>query len=315
MEPQKPSLRCCTICPRNCGIDRIAGQMGFCHGSMLPKIALVSTHHWEEPPISGTKGSGTVFFCHCNLRCVFCQNYKISAEGFGKTVSIERLSEIFLNQQDKGVHNINLVSPTQFIVQIASALCLAKNNGLKIPVVYNSNGYESAEMLKILNGLVDIYLPDFKYWDDEIAIAYSEAPRYASIAAQAILEMRRQLPQDVFDTEGILQKGLLLRHLVLPSHFLDSFKILDWIKASLGIDTYVSLLRQYTPMHQANTIKALSRRLTTFEYEKVTEYFLNIGLKNGFCQSKRSAAQEYTPIFNLAGVEKNSSNTKGENVW
>lgn len=304
MEQGQLPLAHCAVCPRHCRIDRTKNQIGFCHAPLLPKIALVSTHFWEEPPISGTKGSGTVFFSHCNLHCVFCQNHEISEGGFGKEITIERLAEIFLEQQAKGLHNINLVSPTHFIPQIAMALRLSKKGGLNIPIIYNSNGYEDIEGLRLLDGLIDIYLPDFKYWDDGMAKEYSSAPNYAAIASKAILEMRRQVPQDIFNEHGILQKGLIVRHLVLPSHYRDSFQILDWIKETLGTDTYVSLLSQYTPMHHANRIKALSRKLTTFEYDKVTEYFLNIGLKNGFMQKKSSATSDYTPIFNLEGVEK-----------
>ncbi|WMI82060.1 radical SAM protein [Anaerotignum sp. MB30-C6] len=303
MEQQNTALTSCNVCPRQCHIDRTKGR-GFCHAFILPKVALVSTHLWEEPPISGTKGSGTVFFSHCNLRCVFCQNHQISEDGFGKEITIERLAKIFMEQQLKGLHNINLVSPTHFIPQIAVALGIAKDMGLTIPVVYNSNGYESIEGLHLLDGLVDVYLPDFKYWDEEIARAYSAAPNYSNIAAQAILEMRRQVPEDIFDTNGIMKKGLILRHLILPSHYRDSYKILNWVKESLGTETYVSLLSQYTPMHRANTVKALSRKLTTFEYEKVTEYFLKIGLKNGFIQQRSSATSDYTPIFDLKGVEE-----------
>lgn len=304
MVQQQAALSSCNICPRQCHADRLSGQLGFCQAPLLPKIALVSSHFWEEPPISGTNGSGTVFFSHCNLRCIFCQNCKISEGGFGKEISIERLAEIFLEQQNRGVHNINLVSPTHFIPQIGAALRLAKNDGLTIPVVYNSNGYESIEGLRQLDGLVDVYLPDFKYWDESMAREYSSAPNYATITAHAILEMRRQVPKDIFDDNGILQKGMIVRHLILPSHFRDSYKILDWIKDALGDETYVSLLRQYTPMHRAKTIKALSRKLTSFEYEKVTEYFLTIGLKNGFVQKRSSATSAYTPIFDLKGVDK-----------
>jgi putative pyruvate formate lyase activating enzyme len=304
LEQQNAALTLCNICPRHCHADRRNGEIGFCHAPKLPKVALVSAHFWEEPPISGIKGSGTVFFSHCNLRCVFCQNYEISENGFGTEISIKRLAEIFIEQQNRGLHNINLVSPTHFISQIATALRLAKNSGLNIPIVYNSNGYETMEGLRQLDGLIDIYLPDFKYWEEALAREYSAAPNYFTIASQAILEMRRQVPQDVFDANGMMQKGLIVRHLVLPSHYRDSFRILDWIRYALGADTYVSLLSQYTPMHRANTIKALSRRLTTFEYQKVTEYFFNIGLKNGFMQKKSSATSDYTPIFNLEGVKK-----------
>lgn len=298
------SLQRCQVCPRHCGIDRMAGQYGFCQAPIAPKIALVSAHQWEEPPISGTKGSGTVFFSHCNLRCVFCQNYQISQEQFGAEVSIERLAEIFLEQQERGLHNVNLVSASHFLPQVAEALYIAKKQGLSIPVVYNSNGYEAMEGLRLLDGLVDIYLPDFKYWDDTLARTYSHAPDYAKITAAAILEMRRQTQSDVFDADGLMQKGLMVRHLVLPAHYRDSLKILDWILENLGQDAYVSLMNQYTPMYQAKEYKNLSRRLTTFEYEKVTEYFLDIGLHHGFGQQRASATSEYTPHFDLSGVKK-----------
>lgn len=312
MEKMKTALSQCRVCPRNCGIDRTAGKMGWCRAPYLPKVALVSGHHWEEPPISGTKGSGTVFFSHCNLGCVFCQNHSISQEGFGKEITIERLAEIFLEQQVRGFHNVNLVSALQFLPQVAKALEIAKEKGLHIPVVYNSNGYESPEGLKLLEGLVDVYLPDFKYWNDALALEYSKAPHYRETAAQAILEMRRQTEKDIFDENGILQKGIILRHLVLPGQYQDSFQVLDWIRKSLGENTYVSLMSQYTPMHQAKTYKSLSRRLTTFEYDKVVDHFFKIGLKNGFMQKRSSATSEYTPAFDLAGVTSAESFHKRE---
>lgn len=297
------ALAHCRVCPRACGIDRTAGKKGFCGAPLRPKVALVSAHFWEEPPISGEKGSGTVFFSHCNLRCVFCQNHDISQEEHGMEISVSRLAEIFLEQQARGLHNINLVSAGHFIPQTAEALEIARKNGLTIPVVYNSNGYESVEGLRMLEGLVDVYLPDFKYWEDALAQTYSQAPHYAQTAAAAILEMRRQTREDRIRPDGIMEKGLILRHLVLPGHYKDSFRVLDWIKSNLGEDTYVSLLNQYTPMYQAAQYKNLSRRLTTFEYEKVTEYFLSIGLKNGFVQKRSSATSDYTPRFDLSGVE------------
>ncbi len=304
MKQEQIALSSCRICPRHCGIDRTAGQIGWCKAPLLPKVALVSAHHWEEPPISGTNGSGTVFFSHCNLGCVFCQNHNISAEGFGQEISIERLAEIFLEQQERGLHNINLVSAVQFLPQTATALRLAKQNGLTIPVVYNSNGYESIEGLQLLEGLVDIYLPDFKYWDNAIAMEYSKVPCYRETAIAAITEMRRQTGEDIFSTDGLMQKGIILRHLVLPGQYKDSMKILDWIRKALGENTYVSLMSQYTPMHRAKEIKALSRRLTTFEYEKVVAHFFEIGLKNGFMQKRSSATADYTPAFDLTGVSR-----------
>ena len=303
MKSMQTALMSCQVCPRACGIDRLSGKRGFCLAPLLPKAALVSAHEWEEPPISGTKGSGTIFFSHCNLRCVFCQNHAISQGNIGKEISIRRLSEIFLEQQERGLHNVNLVSASHYIPQIAEALEIAKNKGLSIPVVYNSNGYESLEGLRILDGLVDVYLPDFKYWDNALGVQYSSAPRYAETTAKAILEMRRQTKADVINGEGIMEKGLMIRHLVLPSHYKDSFLVLDWIRNFLGTDTWVSLLNQYTPMYHAMDFPKIARHLTTFEYEKVTEYFLKIGLKNGFVQQRSAATAKYTPIFDFAGVE------------
>ena len=300
-------LEYCTACPRHCGVNRLHGQFGFCQAPALPKVALVSTHHWEEPPISGTNGSGTIFFSHCNLQCVFCQNHDISCNRFGKEISVSRLAEIFLEQQQKNMHNINLVSPTQFIAQIAEALRIAKKRGLLLPVVYNSNGYESREGLSLLDGLIDIYLPDFKYWDHILAMKYSHALNYREYAAKAILEMKRQTGKNQFDDNGILQKGMIVRHLILPNHYKDSFFVLEWIRENLGTDTCVSLLRQYTPMHKAKEHKELYRKLTTFEYKKETDYFFNIGLNYGFEQMKDSATSAYTPIFNLHGVANNPS--------
>ena len=312
MEKMKTALSQCRVCPRNCGVDRTAGKTGWCRAPFLPKVALVSCHDWEEPPISGTKGSGTVFFSHCNLGCVFCQNHDISQEGFGQEISIDRLAEIFLEQQERGFHNINLVSAVQFIPQVAKALTIAKESGLSIPVVYNSNGYESIEGLQMLEGLVDVYLPDFKYWNEDLGVAYSKAPHYRETAAAAISEMRRQVGPDVLDTDGILQKGMIIRHVVLPGQYQDSFRVLDWIKETLGTETFVSLMSQYTPMHKAKEIKALSRRLTTFEYEKVVDHFFAIGLKNGFMQKRSSATSEYTPTFDLSGVMSAESFIKRE---
>jgi len=272
----------------------------------------VSRHDWEEPPISGSKGSGTVFFSHCNLGCVFCQNHDISQNGHGQEISVERLAEIFLEQQERGFHNVNLVSAVQFIPQTAKALEIAKKNGLSIPVVYNSNGYESIEGLKLLEGLVDVYLPDFKYWNDDLGMEYSNCPHYRETAAAAILEMKRQVGKDVLDKAGMMQKGIILRHLVLPGQYKDSMKILDWIRDNLDEETYVSLMSQYTPMHKAKEIKALSRKLTTFEYDKVVDHFFEIGLKNGFMQKRSSATSEYTPTFDLSGVADAESFIKRE---
>ncbi len=292
----------CTLCPRNCNVNREAGQTGYCKMSYEITASLASVHMWEEPPISGTNGSGTIFFTGCNLRCVFCQNYNISSQNNGKAISIGRLSEIMLEEQARGVHNINLVTGVHFIPSIISAVKKAKSNGLKIPIVYNSSGYEKVEILKMLEGIVDIYLPDIKYFSSELSAKYSNAADYFSYASEAVIEMCRQAGGNTFDENGILKKGVVIRHMVLPSHREDSYKILDWIRDNIGKNAYVSLLNQYIPVYKANEYKEISRRLMSLEYTRVIEHFFDIGLKNGYMQEKSSATSEYTPIFDLSGL-------------
>lgn len=292
----------CTLCPRKCGANRLKSK-GYCLGQSKARLALVSKHFWEEPSISGTKGSGTVFFSGCNMRCIFCQNHNISHTGYGIEVTDERLAEIFIEQQARGVHNINLVSGGHFAVNIANALIKANKNGLKIPVVYNSNGYESVDTLKMLDGLIDIYIPDIKYFDDAYALKYSSAPNYFKVALEAVKEMYRQTGKNVFDNDGIMQKGVIIRHLVLPGLKNDSKRIMDAIKENFGNDVYVSVMSQYTPVFKADEFKEINRRITTYEYETVTEYFLDIGLKNGYMQKRTSASSDYTPKFDLSGIE------------
>lgn len=291
----------CLLCPRNCGADR-RKSIGYCNSSDKIKAALASIHMWEEPPISGTRGSGTVFFTGCSLRCVFCQNYDISQEDNGIEITTERLSDIFIEQQMRNVHNINLVSAGHFIPQVVEALNIAKKKGLKIPVVYNSGGYEKVEALKLLEGLVDIYLPDIKFFSPEISKKYASCENYFEYASKAVKEMFRQTGGLQLDDSGIMKKGMIIRLLILPGCRKDSEKILDFIKESFGNDVYVSLLNQYTPMYKALKFKELNRRLTSFEYQKVTDYFLDIGLENGFVQEKSSAQKAYTPIFDHSGL-------------
>ncbi len=292
----------CTLCPRNCGVNRLAGQKGFCMMTSDMQAALASVHMWEEPPISGTNGSGTIFFSGCNLRCVFCQNYNISSENYGKTVSIDRLAEIMLEEQGRGVHNINLVTAGHFIPSVARAIERARQNGLKIPVVYNSSGYEKAESLKILEGLIDVYLPDIKYFSAELSKKYSGAPDYYDNAITAVKEMYRQVGRNNFNEDGILKKGVIIRHMVLPSHREDSYNVLNGIKANFGSKAYVSLLRQYTPAYRAANYPEINRKLMSMEYTKVIDYFFEIGLKNGYMQQKTSADSKFTPIFDLSGL-------------
>lgn len=296
------NMKNCRLCPRKCGADRISGTNGFCRMNALPHAALASIHMWEEPSISGSKGSGTVFFSGCNLKCIFCQNFDISQENKGKEISVKRLAEIFIEQQNKNVHNINLVSAAQFLPAVKEALITAKENGLTIPVVYNSNGYENAQALRELEGLIDIYLPDIKYFSPELSKELSAAEDYFDVAIKAVKEMYRQVGKNQFDDSGIMKKGVIIRHLVLPSCRQDSKKILSAIKENFRDNVYVSLMNQYTPMYKAKEIKKYNRRLTTFEYQDVLDYFFEIGLKNGYMQGRLSATDAYTPKFDLSGI-------------
>ncbi len=293
----------CRICPWECGVNRLAGEKGVCQAGAELKIAKAFLHPWEEPCISGTRGSGTIFFTHCNLKCVYCQNYKISQEHFGREISLSRFADICLSLQEKGAHNINLVSPTQFIPQVKAGLKEAKVRGLSIPVVYNCNGYEKVETLKELAGLIDVYLPDLKYFSNEYAVKYSGVPNYFSIATEAIKEMYRQVGIPQFDGEGIIWKGLIIRHLLLPGLTEDSRKILEWIARTLRREVYISLMGQYTPVYRAHVFPELARPVTEEAYEEIIDYFLRIGLDNGFVQELTSSDTSYIPDFDLAGVE------------
>lgn len=291
----------CTLCPRNCRIDRTKAA-GVCSVKGL-KIAKVSLHFGEEPCISGTdgKGAGTIFFSGCSLKCIFCQNMPISRDGYGKEITPDRLGEICFELQAKGAHNIDLVTPTHYSDIIADVLKKIKPK-LEIPVVYNCGGYERVETLKMLDGLVDIYLPDFKYASPELAREYSSAPDYPDTAAEAIAEMYRQTGKVRFDENGLMKKGVLVRHLVLPGCRHDSMKVLDILSKTVPVaDIRISLMRQYTPCGKALGIKNLSRRLTTFEYNSVTDYAAELGF-DGYTQDKSSATFEYTPDWDLEGV-------------
>ena len=292
----------CRLCPRECGVDR-EKDLGFCKSGNKMRLALVSTHMYEEPCISGKKGSGTVFFSGCNMGCVFCQNFDISQKAFGKEVSVGQLADIFLKKQSQGVHNINLVSGGHFAPLIAESIALAKEKGFSLPVVYNTNSYEKPETLRLLEGFIDIYLADIKYFDEKFSQRYSNTPNYFEAASKAVKEMLRQVGHLRINADGIAEKGLLIRHLVMPSLRKDSEKILLWIRDNLGKESSLSLMNQYTPMANACKFKEISRRLTTFEYEKVVDYFLEIGLEKGFRQGKNTASAKYTPKFDLSGIE------------
>lgn len=288
----------CTLCPRNCNIDR-SSQTGVCKtdGILLSRVA---RHDWEEPCISGSRGSGTVFFAGCNLGCRFCQNYDISVRPHGVEVTPQQLADVFLYLQDTGVANINLVTPTHFADKIAYALQLAKPY-LNVPVVYNTSSYEKTEALKAFTGLVDVYMPDLKFCASDVSAKLAHAPDYFEVATVAIAEMRRQQPKDVFDTDGYMKKGVLIRHLVLPSYVEDSKRVLDWI-ASFDIDAYVSLMSQYFPARVDEKYPQLNRRLYKHEYESVKQYFFNVGLYNGYCQDVTSATVDYLPDFDDEAV-------------
>ena len=252
-------LENCTICPRNCKINRLSGLSGACGANDKIKIALASLHYYEEPCISGTNGSGTIFFSNCNLRCIYCQNYKISQEGNGYFISINELADIFLKQQSNGAHNINLVTPTMYAYQIIEALKIAKSNGLNIPIIYNTNSYENVETIRALEGYIDVYLPDLKYFSDDISIKYSKVNNYFNTATQAILEMIKQVGSPIFDENGLIKKGVIVRHLVLPGHIQNSKHILKWLKENLDDKVYVSIMAQYFPTFKANTDPILGR--------------------------------------------------------
>ena len=291
-------LEKCTICPHNCGINRTNNQIGRCKSKDTVKIALYSTHNFEEPCISGKKGSGTVFFSNCNMNCVFCQNYEISQQGKGKEITIEELAEIFIKQQEKDVENINLVTPTSYVPQIIEAIKIARNKGLKLPIVYNTNGYEKVETLKMLEGYVDIYLPDFKYSDNELAKRLSKVNNYFEIATQALTEMYKQTGKAVFDDRGIMQKGMIIRHLVLPNHILNSRKVLKWINENMH-DVYVSVMAQYFPTYKAKDIEDINRKLTKEEYEQIENYLYRLDLENGYIQELGEHEEEYVPKWDI----------------
>lgn len=295
-------LQCCKLCLRNCGVNRLKNVLGFCKAGEKVKIAKVSLHKWEEPCISGTCGSGTVFFSNCNLKCVFCQNYNISSKGLGKEVSIKRLSEIFLEQQEKGAHNINLVTPTHYILQIVKALDIAKSNGLKLPILFNTNSYANLESIKYLKGYIDVYLPDLKYFDDRYAIKYSSAPNYFKYASENIEEMIRQVGNVELDKHGLIKKGVIIRHLMLPGLLFDSKKIIDYIANNFSNSAYISLMNQYTPMYKSYMFPELNKPLNPKHYNKMIDYCISLGITNGFIQDSGSSSKRFIPDFNLSGI-------------
>ncbi|MCI8512647.1 MAG: radical SAM protein [Lachnospiraceae bacterium] len=293
----------CRLCPRACGINRHI-QTGFCGAGDTIKLARAGLHMWEEPCLSGTNGSGAVFFSGCTLKCVFCQNHAPSHENFGREVSVARLAEIFLSLQAQGAHNINLVTASHYLPSVVRALDLAKPR-LHIPIVYNCGGYERVEAIRALSGYIDIYLPDLKYYDSSLSLRYSKAADYFKAASGAILEMLAQTGGLCWDkkTPSLLKKGVIIRHLVLPGAREDSMRLLSWIAEALPAGSFLlSLLSQYTPFYQSKDYPEINRRLTTYEYQKVVDHAVRLGLTDGYRQERSSAREEYTPPFDLSGI-------------
>lgn len=288
----------CNDCPRKCNAKREAladSGKGFCNMGENPVIARADLHFWEEPPISGEKGSGTVFFSGCNLQCVFCQNEKISRGKFGKEITIDELKETYKLLIDKGAHNINLVTPSHYVDAVIKSL----DTPLNVPVVYNCGGYESPDALRRLEGLIDIYIPDLKYADNNLAKRYSKAPDYFEIATKAIKEMHRQTGNYIIDENGIMQKGVIIRHLILPGQSENTKTVIDWVKKNFNPgEVLFSLMSQFTPIPSCN-LDSLNRRLTQEEYDIIEEYLYNSGIEDGFMQELSSASEEYVPPFEL----------------
>lgn len=288
----------CKLCPRNCMVNRNKGELGFCKCGNKIKIAKAYLHKWEEPCITGKKGSGTIFFSGCNLRCVFCQNYYISEMNNGVEISIDRFSQVCLDLQDRGATNINLVTPTHYVPLIIEGIKLARKNGLCIPIVYNSSGYETATTIKMLDGVVDIYLPDFKYYSDELAVKYSHCKDYFKYASKALDEMVRQKGECIFDENGNITSGVIVRHLIIPSRVEDSKKILKYLFLTYGTKIYFSIMNQYTPVKKFK-LEELNRTLRDQEYDEVIDYAWNLGIRQAFTQEGMTQDASFIPKWDF----------------
>lgn len=295
-------LKSCRLCPRNCTVDRTEGQKGYCKVTSEIVVARGALHYWEEPCISGKSGSGAVFFGGCNMGCVFCQNHEIVTGEVGKTYTVSELCKLYINLQSQGANNINLVTPSHYVPQIKESLEQAKSAGLSIPVVYNTGSYEKTETLALLNGIIDIFLPDFKYYDPSLAGKFSNAPDYPAVARKAINEMVRQAGKCVFEGEGektLIKKGVIVRHLVLPGHTKDSKKVIEYLYKTYGDSIYISIMNQYTPMlcKLSCEYPELTRKVTDYEYNKVIDYALNLGVTNAFIQEGETQSESFIPPF------------------
>jgi len=295
-------LQQCSLCPRDCKVDRLSGKKGYCKESSQLVVARAAIHMWEEPCICGEEGSGTVFFSGCSMGCVFCQNNNIAQGKAGKQITVERLSDIFLELQEKRANNINLVTPTHYVPHIIAAICQARSKGLHLPIVYNCSGYEKVETLDLLNGYVDVYLPDFKYKNTTPAKLYSNCEDYYKYAALTIKQMLRQVGEPTFDERGMMIKGVIVRHLAMPGYSEDSKEIIKYLHDTFADSIYLSIMNQYTPMPNVISYPEINRKLTEEEYEEVVNYAIEIGVEYGFIQEGETATDSFIPEFNGEGV-------------
>lgn len=292
----------CQLCPRRCGVNRYDNQLGYCHETAELNIGRAALHFWEEPCLSGEKGSGAIFFAGCNMNCIFCQNRVLSQGKAGKRITGERLVEIFFELKAKGAHNINLVTPTHYVPHIRQAIIEAKIKGFDLPFIYNCSGFEKVETLKSLEGLIDVYLPDFKYNDEEIAIKYSQATGYPERVKEALSEMVRQRGKVCFNEEGLMTEGVIVRHLILPGSLRDSKKIVKYLYDNYGNQIYISLMNQYTPMPEVLNHPLLGKKIKKNIYERLIQYAIDLGVENAFVQEGGTARESFIPIFNGEGV-------------
>ena len=291
----------CNLCPRNCLIDR-SKTLGYCKATDKVKVARSALHYFEEPSISGTNGSGTIFFSNCNLKCCYCQNKEISTDGLGKEISIERLSEMMLELEEKHANNINLVTPTHYVPSIIEAIKVARSKGLSIPIVYNTSGYESVETLKLLEGYIDIYLTDFKYFDNKLGKDLSKCSNYFEVASKALEEMYRQTGKNKFNKNGLMTKGIIVRCLVLPTKSDDAKKIIDYLYKKYQDNIYLSIMNQYTPVNFIKDYPYLNKTISEDEYNDVIDYAIDLGIKNAYMQEGGTCSESFIPAFDLEGV-------------
>lgn len=295
-------LEQCTLCPRECKINRNQGLKGYCKETVAIVAARAALHYWEEPCISGVQGSGAIFFSGCAMGCVFCQNKNIANGSIGKEITIERLVEIFFELKEQGANNINLVTASHYVPQIITAIKLAKEKGFDLPFVYNCSGYEKTETIQLLEGYIDVYLPDMKYYEDEIAMRYSKAKHYFSYASKAIEEMVRQVGEPEFDEHGLMRKGVIVRHLQLPNHIEDSKKVIKYLYEKYGNRIFISIMNQFTPLSGLEGYPEINRKLTTKEYDELVDYAIDLGVENGFIQEGETAEESFIPEFDCTGI-------------